>query len=267
TVLGVGIAFGLAGELVQSLLRNPLASPDIIGFTAGAGFGAVLSVVIVGTGAFVLPGAVAGGAVAAAAVLVFSWQRGVRPEQLVLTGIAVSLTVSVLTDLLITRLDANSAADLVKWLIGSFGATTPSVRLTLWGGIFLLLPLALWHQFALARVSHGGELAQSQGIDPRRNRLVTLCLAVALVALAVASAGPLPFVAFVSGPIAHGLNRAPRPTLFTAALVGSAITLLADMASRSLPGGFSLPAGIFTALIGAPVLLWVLYLQSRKAFP
>ncbi|MEM8538490.1 MAG: iron chelate uptake ABC transporter family permease subunit, partial [Pseudomonadota bacterium] len=95
-------------------------------------------------------------------------------------------------------------------------------------------------------------------------RLITLVVAVVLVALGVAAAGPLPFVAFVAGPIAHGLSRAPRPTLFSAAMVGGLVTLLADQAAQALPGFLVLPAGIFTALIGAPVLIWVLIAQSKR---
>ena len=83
-------------------------------------------------------------------------------------------------------------------------------------------------------------------------------------ALGVAAAGPLPFVAFVAGPIAHGLNRAPRPTLLTAGLVGALVTLAADKAAQALPNLIVLPAGVFTALIGAPVLIWVLIAQTRK---
>lgn len=267
TAIGVGLAFGIAGEMIQTLLRNPLASPDIIGFSAGASCGAVLSVVITGSSAMVLPASFVGGLLAATLVILLSWRRGISPNQIVLIGIGVTLTISVITELLMTHLNASYAAQLVKWLVGSFGDRSLSEVKLLWLGIFACLPLLLWHQFALARMTLDDNLAMSLGIPLTRARLLTIALAVILVAMAVASAGPLPFVAFVAGPIAHGLTRAPRPTLISAGLVGAIIALLADAASLSMPSNYSLPAGVFTALVGAPVLIWVLIIQSKKRHP
>ena len=264
TAIGVGLAFGLAGEMIQTLLRNPLASPDIIGFSAGAGAGAIFAVVFLGGTAMILTGALVGGALAAAAVVALAWRRGIAPGQVVLIGIGVTLTLGVVSDLLMTRLDATSAATLMKWLVGSLHNRSYAEVQIIWLGLAVLLPLVLWHQFALGRSAMPEDVSHSLGVALNRSRMTTLALSVALVGLAVAAAGPLPFVAFVSGPIAHGLNRAPRPTVLTAGLVGAIITLLADAVSQSLPGGLSLPAGVFTALIGAPVLIWVLFLQARK---
>lgn len=264
TAIGVGLAFGIAGEMIQTLLRNPLASPDIIGFSAGAGCGAVLSVVITGTSAFVFPGSLAGGLLAATLVILLSWQRGISPSQVILIGIGVTLTISVVTELFMTHLNSSYAAQLVKWLVGSFGDRSMFEVKILWLGILICLPIALWHQFALARLTLDDNLARSLGIPLTSRRLITIALAVVLVAMAVSSAGPLPFVAFVAGPIAHGLTRAPRPTLISAGLVGAIIALIADAASQSMPNNYNLPAGVFTALVGAPVLIWVLINQSRK---
>ena len=264
TAIGVGLAFGLAGETIQTLLKNPLASPDIIGFSAGAGTGAVLTVVLFGTGTFVFFGAMLGGLTVAALILALSWKRGIAPAQLVLMGIGISLTVSVINDLLMTRFDVTEAAQIAKWLVGSLEARHWQDVAILWLGLACLGPLAFWFQFKLSRLALGDETATVLGVAGDPARMTTLLLAIGLVALAVSVAGPLPFVAFVSGPIAHGLTRQPRPTLLCAALVGALVTLLADTASQSLPGGLTLPAGIFTALIGAPVLLWCLIVESRK---
>ncbi|MEM9582889.1 MAG: iron ABC transporter permease [Pseudomonadota bacterium] len=262
--LGVGLAFGLAGEMVQTMLRNPLASPDIIGFSAGSAAGAVFTVAFLGSSAFVVPGALAGGFAAALLIVLLSWQRGISPGQLILIGIGVTLTLSVITDLMMTRLDTTSAAGVMKWLVGSLNARDWSLIGLLWLGLGALGAGALWQQFFLGRVALDEELALSLGMRPTKTRIVTLGLSVALVGLAVATSGPLPFVAFVAGPIAHGLNGASRPTLFSAALVGAAVTLLADMASQSLPSGYALPTGVFTTLIGAPVLIIVLIAYSKR---
>ncbi|KJZ18505.1 FecCD family ABC transporter permease [Loktanella sp. S4079] len=264
TALAVGLALGMAGELIQTMLRNPLASPDIIGFSSGAGVGAILSVVLTGGVGSVMLGAITGGALAAMLVVILSWQRGLSSGQVVVTGIGVMLTLTVISDLLLMQVNENTAAVLVKWLVGSFGNRSFHDVQLLWLGLVVLTPFIFWHQFTLSRASLDDTLATALGIRLNRAHLITLGLAVCAVALAVAAAGPLPFVAFVAGPIAHGLNGQSRPTILSAALVGALIALLADAITQFLPAGFALPAGVFTALIGAPVLIWVLMMQNRK---
>ncbi|NKW92053.1 iron chelate uptake ABC transporter family permease subunit [Rhodobacteraceae bacterium R_SAG9] len=262
--IGVGLAFGLAGEIVQTQLRNPLASPDIIGFTAGAGVGAVLAVLISGSTAAILFGALSGGTLAAVLILGLAWNRGIRPGQIVLMGIGITMTLSVVNDLLMTTFTVNDASDIAKWLVGSLDARSWQDVILVWIGLLILAPPCFYAQFSIARLALRDETAQTLGIRVDRTRLWGFALAVLLVALAVGAAGPLPFVAFVAGPIAHGLTRTMRPSLLTAALVGALVTLGADTAANVLPGGLSLPAGIFTALVGAPVLIWTLFLQTRK---
>ena len=264
TALGVGLALGLAGEMVQTLLRNPLASPDVIGFTAGAGAGAVLAIAVTGATSFILVGAVAGGLAAALLVLVLAWDRGMRPIDLVLIGIGISLTLSVVSDLLMSRIATEAAADLARWLMGSFNTRNWTDVASVWLGLLVLAPVALWQQFGLGRLTMQDDVAIGLGVRLDLARLTAIATAVGLVAAAIAAAGPLPFVAFVAGPIAHGLSGASRPTLTSAALVGAVVALSADLIGRNLPGGPVLPAGVFTAMIGAPVLLWVLLFQARK---
>lgn len=264
TALGVGLAFGLAGEMVQTLLRNPLASPDIVGFTAGAGLGAVLSVALTGATLFVLPGALLGGLCAALLLLALSWRQGLSPGAVVLVGIGLTITLGVVTDLFMVRLDAENVGELVKWIVGSLNARSWAEVSLIWVALVVLFPCALLLQPALARLSFADNIARALGSRLMLVRLAVLLLAVALVAAGVAVAGPLPFVAFVAGPIAHGLNGAGRPTLASAALSGGLVTLLADKAAQSLPAVLSLPTGIFTSLIGAPVLIWILYVQAKR---
>ncbi|MEO0372795.1 MAG: iron chelate uptake ABC transporter family permease subunit [Pseudomonadota bacterium] len=264
TALGVGLAFGMAGEMVQTLLRNPLASPDVIGFSAGAGLGAVITVALTGATGLVLPGALAGGAMTAALLLALVWNKCMSPGAIVLVGIGLTVTLGVMTDLMMVRLDANNVGELVKWIMGSLSARSWADTGLVWAGLAVVAPLAAWHQFALTRLTLADDVATSLGQSIVQGRVITIFFAVVLVGFGVAAAGPLPFVAFVAGPIAHGLSRAPRPTLLTAALVGALVTLLADRIAQALPGFLVLPAGIFTALIGAPVLIWVLIAQSRR---
>ncbi|WP_341368074.1 iron chelate uptake ABC transporter family permease subunit [Yoonia sp. BS5-3] len=262
--IGVGLAFGLAGEMIQTVLRNPLASPDIIGFSAGASTGAIAAVILTGSAGVVFLGAMFGGIVVATAVMALSWNKSIAPGQLVLIGIGVSMTVSVFNDLLMTSFDITRAAEIAKWLVGSLEARDWNDVTLVWIGLLILGPLAFWRQFHLARLALGEDTATVLGISVNITRIISLILALGLVAVAVGTAGPLPFVAFVAGPIAHGLNKAPRPSLLTAGLIGALVTLIADAIAGSLPGGLVLPAGIFTSLFGAPVLIWILILESRK---
>ncbi|MCH2165714.1 MAG: iron chelate uptake ABC transporter family permease subunit [Marinovum sp.] len=264
TALGVGLAFGLSGEMIQTLLRNPLASPDIVGFTAGAGLGAVLVVAFTGATAFVVVGALIGGGAAATLLLLLTLRQGFSPAALIITGIGLTLTLGVVTDLAMIRLDENNAAGVIKWIVGSLDARSWADAGLVWLGLCFVGAMALWHQFTLVRLGLADDVAQGLGLKIKRARMTTIVLAVLCVALGVTAAGPLPFVAFVAGPIAHGLNGQSRPTIISAALVGALVTLLADRATQILPGFLVLPAGIFTALIGAPVLIWVLISLSKR---
>lgn len=261
TAIGAGAAFGCAGAMFQTMLRNPLASPDVIGFNAGASCGALLAMVV--TGGFVLPGALIGGLLTAVAVTGLAWQGGLHPYRLILVGIGAGLALSAGADLLMTRMDALTAADMAKWLVGTLNTRNWADVQMVWVGLLVLFPLILWLQFPLSRLAMADDIAVGLGLPLSPLRLTITATGVALVALGVSVAGPLPFVAFVSGPIARRLMRGGKPALLAAAAVGAMVTLLADMAARSVPI-VQLPAGVFTALIGAPVLMWLLAVQFRK---
>lgn len=261
TALGAGAALGLAGAMFQTMLRNPLASPDIIGFTAGANAGALLAVLL--TGGMILTGALIGGAVTAAAVIALSWRSGIETQRLILVGIGASLSLGAGADLLLSYTDENTAADMARWLTGTLQARGPAEVVRVWGGLALLAPLAIWLSFPIARLALADETIIGLGLRLAPLRIAVTGLAVALVGLAVSVAGPLPFVAFVAGPIARRLAGGGGPALLAAALTGATVTLGADLAVRALPG-VRLPAGVFTALIGAPVLVWLLWVEARK---
>lgn len=261
--LGVGMALGLAGEMVQTLLRDSLATPDVIGFTAGAGAGAIGSILLTGGTAYLLSGATIGGTAAALLVFSLAWDRGIQPLRLVLIGVGVSMTLAVCSNLMISGLDPHMANDFARWLIGSLNNRTWIDAALIWACLPVLSLIAFYRQFYLARMSLDDDLIRALGLRLMTERAWALAISVMLVAAAVAAAGPLAFVAFASGPIAHGLSGAPRPTLGSAALSGGVIVLSADLLARLLAGDLGLPAGVFTALLGAPVLIGVL-LQSRE---
>ncbi|MFQ1700079.1 FecCD family ABC transporter permease [Loktanella agnita] len=262
TAIGAGAAFGLSGAMFQTMLRNPLASPDVIGFSTGASCGGLAAILLFGS-AFILPGALLGGLLTAAAVISLSYHRGLQPYRLILIGLGVSMTLAAGADLLMSRIDVLTAADTAKWLVGTLHARNWSDVTLICAGLIVLAPIAIWLEFALSRIAMDDDIAHGLGLALSPLRLAVTATGVGLVALAVSVAGPLPFVAFISGPIARRLVKGARPALLQAALVGALVTLLADTAARSVPM-VQLPAGVFTALIGAPVLMWLLVVQFNK---
>jgi iron complex transport system permease protein len=260
----VGAAFGMAGAIFQSLARNPLGSPDIIGFDTGAAMGAVVTIVwFAGSAAQVAVGAVIGGIVTAFAVYVLAWKRGLRAYRLVLVGIGVGFTLSAVNSYLLTRADINDVQRAAVWLTGSLnGRGWDQVR-TVAIALVVLAPLTILTQRWLDRLELGDDTAAGLGVPVDRAKVMLVLTGVGLAALAVAAAGPVGFVAFVAGPIARRLTRSPGACIVPAAFVGGLTVVAADLAARRVLAPAELPVGIATAILGAPYLLWLLTRQIR----
>ena len=258
TGLFVGLAFGLSGAIFQSLARNPLASPDIIGITAGASAAAVFVIVVLGGSYLVVSFGALGGALAVAlAIYVLAWRRGVSPYRLVLVGIGVSAMLASVTAYLLTRAEIYDAQRAIVWLTGSLnGRGWEHVR-PVGLSLLVLVPMVLYLARPLGALQLGDDTAQGLGIGVERSRLALLVVAVALAAVATASAGPVEFVAFVAPPIARRLTRTPL-TIVPAALTGALVVLLADLIARRVFAPTELPVGVVTAIVGAPYLLFLL---------
>ena len=262
--IGVGAAFGMSGAIFQSLVRNPLGSPDIIGFNAGAALGAVITIVLwQGSALQVSAGALVGGLATAVAVYLLAWTRGLSAHRLVLVGIGVGFTVAALIDYLLTRAEINDVQRAAVWLTGSLnGRGWDDVR-TVGLALAVLGPIAVAMQRTLDRLDLGDDTAAALGVRVGRAKLWLVLVATSLAALGVAAAGPIAFVAFVAGPVARRLVSSPRACIVPAAFVGALITVAADLAARRLLAPTELPVGIMTAVIGAPYLLWLLSRQAR----
>ncbi|GGD31717.1 FecCD family ABC transporter permease [Aureimonas glaciei] len=265
--LGAGAVLGLSGAVFQSLLRNPLAAPDIMGFTSGAGL-AVLASVSAGL-MLPLPLVAAAGGLAAA-VLVAGLAH--RPGQatpavtLVLVGLGVGFTTAAIGTFLMTRLPSSEAAEAQRWLSGSLAARDWSHALQVWGiGTALAMALALQVR-SLDLLGFGNDLAAGLGlrVEPARWRLAAT--GVLLAAAGVAVAGPIPFVALMAAPLGARLTGAQSLSgrLAAAAGAGAAVTLLADLAARLAIPGLVLPIGVMTGPLGAPYLLWRLSREMEK---
>lgn len=259
-----GACLGISGAIFQTMLRNPLASPDVIGFTAGASVGALAAIVVTGGSAFVMAGSLGGGLLTAALVMALAWRGGLDPFRLVLIGLALGITMMALANFLLGVSGSLQAADAARWLAGSLNARGWDAVAALALVLVLLSPVLRYLRFTLDRLDMGDDLARLLGLRVDAARVGLGIAAVILAAAAVSVSGPLPFVAFMAGPIARALARSPGSCLLLAGLTGATITLLADLAARYGIGGVHLPAGIFTALIGGPYLLGLVLLQTKR---
>jgi len=264
TAVLTGSAFGLSGIIIQTLVRNPLASPDIIGITAGASAAAVICIIVLGLGGvLVAGGAFVGASATALTIYVLAWRDGVTGYRLVLIGIAIAAMLLSVISYVITRAEIYSAAEALVWLTGSLNGTGWPVVRILASSLAVLLPLGLLLGRYLRVLSLGDETAQSLGIPVERARLALLLVAVALAAVATAAAGPVAFVAFVSGPIAQRMAGTGRLALTPAMLVGATVMLASDFVAQHAVPGTQFPVGVVTGLVGAPYLIWLLARTNR----
>ncbi len=263
TAILVGAAFGISGAIFQSIARNPLASPDIIGIDAGASAAAVFCIVVLhssttGTAA----GALGGSLVAALLIYVLAWKDGVSPYRLVLIGIGLAAMLVAATQYLLTRAQIFEAQRAVVWLTGSLNGRSWSDVRTIGIAMIILVPIVAALSGRLRVMQLGDDAAKGLGVPVERSRLSLVIAAVALAAMATAAAGPIIFVAFVANPIARRLTRSPL-ALVVAALVGALIMLLSDLVARRLFAPTELPVGVITGVVGAPYLLWLLARSNK----
>lgn len=267
TGLLVGAAFGLAGAITSGVARNPLATPDVLGVTAGASAGAV-GVLLAG---WTLPlplAALAGGVLTAVLVGVLSWREGFTGPRLVLVGVALSSAGTALTSLLLVRAEITDAQRAMVWLTGSLnGRGWEHVRPVALA-LAVLLPLALILGRALPVLVLGDDVARGLGLRVTAARVALVAVAVALASVATAGAGPIAFVALVAPQVAVRLAGTPAPPPAVSAATGALLVVTADVLGRtgmSLIGvpATELPVGAVTALAGAPVLLLLLRSVGR----
>ncbi|HEY2058738.1 MAG TPA: iron chelate uptake ABC transporter family permease subunit [Amycolatopsis sp.] len=263
TGLLVGVAFGLAGALFQRLLRNPLASPDVIGVTQGASAAAVLCIVLFGVSGAVVSAAALGGALVTGAVIYLLARRGgVSGYRLVLIGVGVGAVLTSVVSYLMTWADVTLAQQALVWLTGNLNGRGWDHVVPLAIALVVLVPAALVLSRALTGLQLGDDTAAGLGLRVERTRLLLLVVATAFAAFATAAAGPVAFVAFVANPIATRLAGGARTGLVPPALTGALVTLLGDFAAQHLLGA-QLPVGVVTGAVGAPYLLLLLATANR----
>ncbi|WGI26197.1 iron ABC transporter permease [Halomonas alkaliantarctica] len=259
----VGACFGLGGIAFQTMLRNPLASPDIIGISTGASTGAVFAIVVLSlSGPAISVVAIASGLGVALLIYTLSWRQGVTGGRLILIGIGLAAMLQSVTAYLLMRAPSWTLQEALRWLTGSVNGVQLGQALPLLIGLLLFGGLLLSRRRDLETLRMGDDVAAGLGVGLAATRIIVGVSAVALVAFATAVSGPVAFVAFLSGPIAARLMGRSGSLLMPSALVGALLVLLGDYAGQFLlPARY--PVGIVTGVLGAPYLVYLL-IRDKK---
>lgn len=262
----VGAAFALAGAVFQSTLRNPLASPDILGIAQGASLGAVWAILGLGLGGVAVAGFAFGGALLVAVVIwLAAWRQGLHGIRFVLVGVGMSYVCGSTVAWLLARSDVRQAQTALHWTVGSVGDVRGSELGVLAIGVAVCALAIAFASRVLRPLALGDDHAAALGVRTNGSRVVLLVLAVALVATATSVAGPIAFVALIAPAVARSLVGGGGAALWASMSVGALLVLAADVIGQFAFPGFTAPVGIVTGVIGAPYLLWLLARTERTS--
>ncbi len=259
-----GLAFGIAGNTFQTMLRNPLASPDIIGISSGSSIAAVFCILVLHmSGSSVSIVAVISGVVVSTLVYVLSKGAGFSGSRLILIGIGIQAMINALISFLLVKASQYDVSNALRWLSGSLnGMSMDAVPiLFIVVVIFGVIILCLTKQLQILEL--GDEFATTLGVKINLVRIILILSSVCLIAFSTAVTGPIAFVAFLSGPISARLVGLGAPNVLASGLVGVLLVLGADMIGQFI---FStrFPVGVVTGILGAPYMLLLLIFINRR---
>ncbi|MBG6028445.1 iron chelate uptake ABC transporter family permease subunit [Proteus columbae] len=265
TAMGVGAALGISGAIFQSISRNVLGSPDVIGFTTGAATGALLQIIIFnGTVVDIAISTLIGGMATALIVYLLSLKNGVMSGYtMILVGIGIGAILHAFNGLLLVKGNIDNAIMANLWLAGSLNARTWQHVYPTFIGLLILVPLIIFYAKSLTLMEMGDDMAQQLGVHVGRVRWVMIFSAVLLASLATASAGPIAFVALAAPQLVIRLSQSGKLPIVGSALMGSLLLLSADVLSQNLPINITMPVGLMTGVIGGLYLLWLLTRKQR----
>lgn len=262
--IAVGAAYGISGTLFQTVTRNPLGSPDVIGLTSGAAAGAAAFGLLV-PGILPTPVGALLGALAAMALVWLGTGRGFSsPARMLLVGIGVSAMALAFVQFVIARSSLQQATVLAAWVNGSLAARSWSDAAIIGVSVVVLAPLALLLSGRLQLMEMGDEQADALGARSSATRLAAILVAIGLATAAVSVAGPIAFVALTAPQIARRVVRRPGPQVVLSALMGAFLLSLADLVTQQSPFGVQLPVGIVTAAIGGVYLGYLLVAEWKR---
>ena len=268
TALIVGAALGVAGALAQGATNNPLAEPAILGTSAGAALAVVIGVlaniVVIGSFAAMVIAAIGALLVTLLTLRFATLDRSVSPLNLVIIGLAFSATISAIVGILTTAISRSDARSISFWSFGSLALTNSSDLLPLLIFTVTGIAIALWIAPRLDLLSLGDATAKHLGIDPRKVRRIALIALAILIGAAVSTVGTISFLGLAAPHIARLVGGPKhRPLIVQSALLGATILLVADTLARTIAAPNELNVGLFTALIGAPIL--ALLVRNRQS--
>lgn len=265
TGLLVGAALGVGGGIFQSISRNPLGSPDIIGFDTGAATGALVVILTLHGSMFeIAVGSLVGGVGTAVVVYLLAMKKGVQGYRLILVGIGIAALLSSVNSYLLTRASITDAQSAAVWLTGSLNGRGWSQVRPVTLALVVLLPPAVRLGRDLRMLELGDDTARALGVNAERIRLSAVVVGVGLTAVATACAGPVGFIALAAPQIARRLTNTPGPNVVPAALTGALLLAVADLAAQRVFDPTELPVGVATGAVGGLYLVWLLLREWRR---
>lgn len=260
----VGIAFGIAGNTFQTMLRNPLASPDIIGVTSGSSVAAVFCILVLGlSGPAVSIISVISGLLVSMLIYLLSKDISFSGSRLILIGIGIQAMLQAAISFLLLKASQYDVPGAMRWLSGSLNGMTMKGIPTLFIVVMVFGIISLLFTKYLQVLELGDEFATTLGIRLNLVRIILILSAVFLIAFATSTTGPITFVAFLAGPIASKIVGRGSSNVLASGLVGALLVLSSDMIGQYV---FStrFPVGVITGILGAPYMLFLLICINRR---
>lgn len=265
TAVVVGLCLGVSGAIFQSLTRNPLGSPDIIGFTQGASVGAVVTLLLLnGSPNQVALGATVGGLTVSVLVYGLAYRNGVQGYRLILVGIGFTAVLSAAVSYLLLISNLARARQAFIWLTGSLNGAQWSTLAPVVAAAVVLLPLALMMTRSLRLLEMGDDIASGLGVSVERSRLMLLVVGTTLCAVAVSATGPIGFIALAAPQVAKRLTGGFATGLISAGVMGALLLCMSDVVAQRLFGGVQLPVGVATLAVGGIYLAWLLFNENKS---
>ncbi|GAA1640192.1 FecCD family ABC transporter permease [Actinoplanes couchii] len=258
-----GLCFGIGGVTFQTMLRNPLASPDIIGISSAAGAAAAFAIIVLNLGeAGVSAFAIVAALGVAVLIYLLSFKDGVAGTRLVLIGIGIAAMLNSATSYVLDQAGQWDLQAATRWLNGSLNGSTWDEAVPVLVALAVFGPILLVQARNLTMLQLGDDTAAALGTRLERTRLISIVAAVGLIAFATSATGPIAFVAFLAGPIAARMVGPGGSLLLPSAVVGSLLVLLADFIGQ-FAFDTRFPVGVVTGVLGAPYLIFLLVRTNR----
>lgn len=263
----VGMALGASGAIFQSLTRNALGSPDIIGFNTGATTGALVVALWAGHGGYAerAAGALAGGVLTAVLVVALASRRGVQGFRLILVGIGVGAMLLAINNYLILQADLRQAMQAAVWLVGSLDTVGWKQVVHVGLPMAVLLPAAMALARPMRMMEMGDDVARSLGIAVEPARIGLLLAGVGLVAVTTPAVGPIAFVALAAPQLARRMTGGAGVSIVPSAAMGAGLLVASDWAAQRLFAPAQVPVGVMTVSVGGLYLIWLLARQQHQA--